>query len=215
MTLLIRRIAAGVAWLAAAGCTDSTGSGIGRTEAVIRDNPNSTNPSIVAPGLFANRAAAGAPTAFTGSIAGDAQISISADGTEWYDLGSPNGITIQLQNANDSTTVHGEVDAPAGTYTRVRVVIDGAEARLNAGSTFGGLVLQAQVAVALGGSDQEVVIDRTVPAFEVRAEAGAVTVIRLELNAEAWLTETSVQALMVQDTAIQTSLAVSVETEGS
>ncbi|HEX9582467.1 MAG TPA: hypothetical protein VF970_15285 [Gemmatimonadales bacterium] len=211
MSTLIRPLATGaVLLIAVAACTDGTGSGLGRAEVLIRDNPNTTGAAPAATGLVAHIAATGAPAAFTGSIAGDAQVSISADGEDWYDLGSPNGITIQLQNAGDSTTVHGEVDAPAGGYTRVRVILDGAEARLNVGSTFGGLVLQTQVAVQLGGSDQRVVIDRTVPAFEVRAQAGAVTRIGLELNAEAWLTETSVQALMVQDTAIQTALAVSV-----
>ncbi|HXV85895.1 MAG TPA: DUF4382 domain-containing protein [Gemmatimonadales bacterium] len=213
-----RWLVAALALVVAAGCTDGTGSEMGRAEALIRDNPNATTAAVSSAQVLAHvsgGAAAGAPAAFSGSIAGDAQISISADGNQWYDLGSPNGITIQLQSTNDSTTAHGEVDAPAGQYNRIRVILDGAEARLNVGSTFGGLVLQTQLNVVLGGSDQRVVIDQTVPSFEVKGKVGAVTVIRLELNAEAWLTESSVQALMVQDTALQTALSVAVETQES
>src|SRR5687767_12574813 len=107
-------IAVAVACLAVA-CGDSpTGPSSGtRVEAAVRDSP------------------AGSAT-MTGTIAGNIFASIW-DGSRWVDLGSPNGITVALQSAS-LTTVHGEQSVAATTYSRVRLVMQGATARVARGS---------------------------------------------------------------------------------
>jgi hypothetical protein len=193
-------VAAAAAILAA--CSDNSGpNDRGRAEAFVRDDPNT---AAAAP----SPSAAASQLLFSGSLAGNTQVSASADGSTWVDLGSLNGITINLQRASDSSTVHGESDLEVGTYSRVRLTFRGVRARLEAGSIFGGLTLNTQVEVVLGGSDEEVVIEKTVPSFAV--EAGTLTHIYFELNSEAWLTETSVQARSVADAAVQQSVSVRV-----
>lgn len=204
----LRALAFMAAAAALAGCGDSTGTGPGRANAFVTDDPSTTSASRT--GAVFQLSGANQAAAFSGSVAGNTQVSISADGETWVDLGSLNGITILLQSSSDSTTVHGEVDVPAGTYSRVRLTFSGVEARLDAGSTFGGLTLTTQVNVSLGGSDAQVMIEKSVPSFEVRAEAGAVTIVRFELNAEAWLTEQTVGAEVVEDAEIQAAVTARV-----
>ncbi|HEX9582123.1 MAG TPA: DUF4382 domain-containing protein [Gemmatimonadales bacterium] len=191
--------------VAAPACSDDTNApGTGRMQAIVRDDPGTTT---AAPPEAAAHGAPSSPAAFAGDINGNVQVAISVDGATWVDLGSLNGITIDLQSTGDSTNVHGEVSVPAGTYTRVRLTFQGAQARLQAGSSFGGITLNAQVNVTMGGTDQSLVVTKTVPAFVVEADAQMVTTAYLELNAEQWLTEDSVQAQVVEDAAVQTSMA--------
>lgn len=170
--------------LAAASCSDPTGSGLGRAEGVIQDSPT------------------GAPTV-TGSLAGNMHVSLSADGLAWVDLGSPNGITVPLQLAGSATTVHGEVDAPTGTYSRVRLVFDGVTARLQSGSTIEGTTLTADANVLLGGSDGQVEVVIAVPTFTVEAEPQVQRTVVFELRSTLWLTLAAVQAGTVLDAALQ------------
>src|SRR5919106_3022614 len=66
----------------------------------------------------------GSSATVTGTLAGNFFASIW-DGSRWVDLGSPNGITVALQSAGASTTVHGEQSVPEGSYSRVRLVLQG------------------------------------------------------------------------------------------
>lgn len=172
------------------GCDDPTGSGLGRAESLIQDSPN------------------GSPTV-TGSLAGNVFVSLSSDGLTWVDLGSPNGITIPLQLSATATTVHGEVDAPTGTYTRVRLVFDGVSARLQSGSTIGGTTLTSDVDLTLGGSDQRVEVVVPVPSFTVEAEASVQRTIVFELRSYLWLTVAALQAGTVQDAALEGAVLAS------
>lgn len=203
----LRIVSLSCALVAAAACGDDNGTGpeLGRAEAYVADDP--TTASLARVGAAPSFGSA-APAAFSGSIAGDVQVAISADGQTWVDLGSPNGITLQLQTAGTGSTVHGEVDVPVGTYARVRLTFTGAEARLSAGSTFGAFTLTTQVDVTMGGSDGEVVIEQTVTPFTITAEGRAV--ITVDLNAEAWLTDQSVTAQSVTDAAIQGAISLAV-----
>ncbi|MFN0179087.1 MAG: hypothetical protein ACKVZ0_09825 [Gemmatimonadales bacterium] len=172
-----------LATLAAAGCNESTTPGLGRAEALIVDPP------------------AAAPTV-AGSLAGNTFASISTDGTTWVDLGSPNGITVPLQAAG-SATVHGEQDAPTGTYTRVRLIFEGVTARLTSGSVIGGTTLTSNVNLPLGGADQRVEVVVAVPAFTVDADAGIQRTIAFELRSYLWITAAALQAGTVTDATIQ------------
>lgn len=171
-------------------CDDPTGTGLGRTESLIQDSPT------------------GSPT-ITGSLAGNVFASLSSDGLTWIDLGSPNGITIPLQLSATATTVHGEVDAPVGTYTRVRLVFDGVTARLQSGSTIDGTTLTSDVNLPLGGTDQRVEVIVPVPSFTVEPEASVQRTVVFELRSYLWLTVTALQAGTVQDAALQGAVLAS------
>lgn len=183
-TLHGRRLLAGL--LVCVGCSDSTGTGTGRAEGVIADSPTGTS--------------------VTGTLAGNIHVSLSSDGIEWVDLGSPNGITVPLQATGVETTVHGEEDAPAGTYTRVRLIFQGVSARILAGSVIGGTALTSEANLALGGTDQRIEIVVTVPAFTIEADDDVSRIIVFDLHSQLWLTAAAVQAGSVQDAAVQSAV---------
>lgn len=164
-------------------------SGLGRAEGLVQDLPPA------------------GPVA-TGSLAGDVYVSLSADGTQWADLGSPNGITIPLQ-VTGTTTVHGEQDAPAGSYNRVRLVLQGVTARLTSGASVGGVVLANDVSVTLGGSDQRVELIVPVPAFTVDADPATQRTVLFELRSSLWLTPAVLQTRSVEDAALQGAVLAS------
>lgn len=184
-------------------CSDAN-SGSGRVEAMLSDNPVSTAAPMFGDGA---RASESAPDAFSGSLTGTAQVSISTNGSAWVDLSQPSSITMNLQSGN-GTTVHGQVEVPVGTYARVRVVFRNAQANLSAGSVIGGVTLTSQATIMLGDSDGEVVCEKTVTPFTVRA--GATTHISFDLNAETWMNSQVLQAQAVADAAVQAALAASV-----
>ncbi len=175
--------------LVLAGCSDATGTGTGRAEGLIADSPT------------------GASTV-TGSLAGNVNVSLSSDGVQWVDLGSPNGITVPLQVAGGTTTVHGEEDAAAGSYTRVRLIFQGVSARISAGSVIGGTTLTSEANLGLGGTDQRIEMVVTVPAFTVEADDNVRWTIVFDLHSQLWLTAAAVQAGSVQDAAVQNAVTV-------
>ena len=176
--------------VALTACSDPTGSGMGRAEGLIEDVPTAT------------------PT-LTGSLAGNVHVSLSADGLAWVDLGSPNGITVPLQLAGSATTVHGEVDGPIGTYSRVRLTFDGVTALILSGSTIGGTTLTTDANVTLGGPDGQVEIVIAVPSFTVDADPQVQRTIVFNLRSTLWLTLAAVQAGTVLDAALQGAVLAS------
>lgn len=176
--------------IALANCSDPAGSGLGRAEGLLQDAPSGT------------------PT-MTGSLAGNVHISISGDGLTWVDLGSPNGITVPLQLAASATTVHGEVDAPTGSYSRVRLTFEGVTARVLAGSTIGGTTLAADANVTLGGSDGRVEMVILVPGFSVDADPQVQRTVVFDLRSSLWLTLAALQAGTVLDAALQGAVLAS------
>jgi hypothetical protein len=168
---------------AVAACNEQLATERGRTEGLVHDPPPGT-------------------ATITGSLAGNVFVSLSADGTTWVDLGSPNGITIPLQSATP-TTVHGEQDAPAGSYNRVRLAFDGVVARLKSGSVVGGTTLTSDVDLPLGGADQRVELVVPVPAFDVVVDPASRRTLLFELRSHFWLTAAALQAGTVTDAALQ------------
>ena len=177
--------------IALASCSDSTASGeLGRAEGLVQDSPGGTS-------------------TISGSLAGNVHVSLSADGLTWVDLGSPNGITVPLQVAGSATTVHGEVDAPAGTYSRVRLTFEGVTARALSGSTVQGTTLTADANASLGGSDGRVEVVIPVPGFTVDADAQVQRTIVFDLRSALWLTLAALQAGTVLDAALQGAVLAS------
>ena len=151
---------------------------------------------------------------FSGTVAGNINVSISADGTTWFDLGSPNGITIQLQTDGASTNVHGERDAPLGTYSWVRITFhQGVEVTLPAGTTLGSTTLGADATITLGGADGDAEITKQVSAFEIAGTSATLHTVEFDLESALWVTESALQAGLVEDTSLQSAVSVTTRSE--
>lgn len=196
----ILTLAMGVGWTA---CDDDPaapgGDDTGTVEAVVTDDPQSASPSAA---TLVRRSTAPAAV-FTGTASGDFRVDISTDGSTWVQLGSLNGISLELQSAIDETSVHGEQTVAAGTYTRVRLVLENAAADLSAGSVIGGITLGADASVSVAGGGQ-VVIERAVQ-FQVTASSR--TRVVFDLNSEAWITESAVTAGTAAQSEVEASVA--------
>lgn len=201
-TMNSRRGTAGARALAAlvavslpfAGCEDDTsgpenGDDVGTIEAFVTDDPQSGAPAVLGEAGDVSRSMAAVASAFTGSIQGDFRAAISVDGETWVDLGSLNGISLSLQTTGGETSVHGQQSVSVGTYSRVRLVIDGAQAEIAAGSVIGTITLGVDTSVSIGSAGQ-VVVDVTVAPFTI--ESGTDARVVFDLNSEAWLTEPAV-----------------------
>lgn len=173
-----------------ASCGEPTATASGRAEALIQDSPSGV-------------------ATVTGTVQGNIFASLSADGIVWADLGSPNGITVTLQTVGTSTTVHGEQDAPARSYNRVRLVFNGVTVRLLSGSTIGGITLTNDATLTLGGSDARVEVVVAVPAFTVDTDPSVQRTVVFELRSQLWLTAAALQAGQVDDAALQAAITAS------
>lgn len=194
-----------LAALTMAACgDDGTGpESEGRIEAFVGDDPQQSAAAEALP-----TAPAGAANAFSGQASGDFRASIRSEGGAWVDLGSLNGITVQLQQTGSGTTVHGAQTVAAGTYTRVRLTLSDVRVSLQGGSDIGGLVLQGDAELALGGSG-ETVIERDVT---LTVGASTIAVLRFDLNAEDWLTPAAVQAGAVSEASVRSAVGASAGT---
>ena len=129
--------------------------------------------------------------AFAGTIAGNMHVSIrSTDGT-WVDVGTPNGITAELQSITPMS-VHGSTSVPAGTYDRVRLTLSGVTFTV----TTGGGGLNTGSAVAAGSAD--LALEVSVPEFTVSTSGGTASV-SFDFNVEAWLTDAMLTAQVIAD----------------
>lgn len=222
MRMTIERSGRGPSWLRATAialavtgafvaCDDDDPTGLdgddGDVEAFVVDDPASTSPSV-ADRVGTNAVAA---AVISGFVTGDARVDISLDGTEWIQLSSMSDIDLDLQSSSDQVSVNGETSVPVGSYTMVRLVLDGAAAQVLAGSDIGGLVVGADATVTVGDGGQ-VIIERQVQ-FDVSADTD--TRIVFDLNSEQWITQTAVTAGQASEASVDASVAAAafVETE--
>jgi len=92
-------------------------------------------------------------------------------------------------------------------------VFQGVTARVARGSTIGGTTLANDATLTLGGSDQRVEMSASVDTFSVQSTAGIRRVIVFELRSQQWLTAAAVQAGVVEDGALQSTIAATTRTE--
>lgn len=144
---------------------------------------------------------------YSGDMAGTFQFSVSNDGQTWIDAGSPNGITLLLQNES-RVSVHGSQEAPVGSFTHVRLLIRTAEVTIAAGSEIDGTVLTADATVNVGQSE-DVVIESQISPPQV--EANEVIVVTFDLNSEAWLTAAALAAGEASNAAVAAAVQVTTE----
>ena len=147
----------------------------------------------------------------SGTFAGNFFASVW-DGDRWVDLGTPNGITVPVQQSGAST-VHGEQSAPTGSYSRARLVLQGVTARVARGSVVGGITLANDATVTLGGSDQRVELTASVDSFALRDDPSTRRVVVFDLRSAVWLSGAVVQAGLVEDSTLQAAVSASTRTE--
>lgn len=191
-------IALSAAALLATGCGGDDPAGVddtGTASASVSDNPSTTS---------AFRSESWSPEAagtFSGTLNASAAVEISADGQTWIDVGSPSNISLAMQSTGSETSVASNAEIPVGTYTRVRLRLSGATANIDAGAVLGAITLSSAVAIRVGGSDQEVVIEKTVEPFVVSADVH--TQIMFDLNSEAWVTAANAEDETAEDEEVE------------
>lgn len=187
-----------------AGCSDSAvgPEETGAVEAYMRDQPADAQGSSHYAGEYSTSENASEPTEsqYSGSLTTQARVAISADGQAWVDLGPPSSASVQLQSSGEGIEVHGEVHVPVGTYTRVRLVLDGAQATLQTGSTIGGVTLTGTATMTLGANGS-VTIEKTVPPFEIRADAR--TRVTWDMNSHLWVNQENAEEEEVEEEEVQ------------
>lgn len=157
------------------------------------------------PGAVAVAGRGAAPQAIaelTGTMSGTAQVFAYSDAGGWSQLGAPQEVSVALQAGNEAT-VSSAASVPAGTYTRVRLVLSGFQARLQIGSLIDGSALLSAVTVGMGGADNQVEIEAQIPALTLEADAnGTVT---FDLHSAAWVTPEATQTETAEDAEIQSA----------
>jgi hypothetical protein len=104
-------------------------------------------------------AAAAAQGSVSGTLSGSAEAYIYSATRGWISLGSRE-TSVALQSADESSV--GSASVAADTYTRIRLVLDGFDAYVDAGSNLGGITFDADTDISLGGSEGHVEIVREV-----------------------------------------------------
>lgn len=179
---------------------DPIEAGTGSASAAITDNAHAIDP------MSATGAAQGRILMhgdFSGTLSGSALVEVSADGETWVAIGSPASVLVTLQSHQEETTVRSRMSVPVGTYSRVRLTLSGAQAQIDAGGTVGGITLTSAVAITVGGSDGEVVIEKEVEPFTITTNTHAR--VAFDLNSEGWVTEEAAAEETVGDEEIRTS----------
>lgn len=138
-------------------------------------------------------------------MTGSMNVAIAAEGGAWVELGPPRQVTVRLQSTQDTAQVHGEAEVPAGTYSRVRIVMQEARANLLAGSVVGGITLSGALSITIGGGS-EVVIEKRVSPFRVTADAS--TEIVTDFNSEAWMTAQTTESRTVSKSEVESAMTV-------
>lgn len=208
-----RATAAVLLALSATACSESatgpSGDGGGSAQAVMHDDPSSGSGAL-APSFSRAFAATSGEADYSGSMQADVKVQVSADGSTWVDVNDRASSASRVEfRSGSETTVAASSSVQAGSYSRVRVIMENAGATVNSGSSFsgGGLVLSADVSLDLG-SGGRVVIEKRVSTFEVRA--GSTTTIEVDVNSEAWMSQENVEARAVSSSEIESAAAVSV-----
>lgn len=188
----------------AVACDDeTTGTSEARVTAEVHDDDRDARAASIASLLPLQ-----ASSSYDGTVSGDARVEVSADGETWAQLEDASEIDVELQAADGEAVVHADASVPLESFTRARLVLDGADATLEAGSTVGGITLESGTTLSLGGSGRVVVETQLEESLD--ASAGTDATLSFDLNSEAWITETAVEAGTVAESAIQGAVTVQV-----
>lgn len=192
--------------LAAAGCDDTTGP---EDRAMVSASMTDGGAAqyFVSPAATSGSSAPAQAAAASGNMSGSAQVAIYSEAHGWVSLDTPQNASLTLQSGNE-TTLATSASVPAGTYTRVRLMLNGFHVNLAAGSSLGGVILDGAVDITVGGADGYVEIEKEVSSF--RLEANQSASVRFNLNSQAWVTQESAQAQSAADAAITAAATATV-----
>lgn len=196
--VLVLAVLAGLGSLAACGDDDGTGpEGSGTMSAAMTDENGSA-------AVASRGAASSGQASYSGTFDGEVQVQISTDGETWVDVGAPGSVSVDLQSSGQ-TTVQSDVEVEAGDYSRVRVVMSGASANLDAGAVLGGTEFSSAVSVSVGGGS-EVTVEKQIVQFRVSSDTDILLVV--DLNSEAWITSESAESGSASEAEVESAMAV-------
>lgn len=188
--------------LGLAACSDDdgmTGTTQGQVSATVTDDPSSTSGSI-ARASFLNVLGLQSSGSFSGTMTGDATVEVRTQSGTWIDVGSASDADLEMQTEGGEISVASGTSVDAGSYTAVRLTLENATTTIEAGSSIGGIVLDASVDVAVGGDDGRVVIEKQ---LDLDVDAGSSTTVMFDLNAESWVDQSSVDSGAAADGDVQ------------
>lgn len=188
--------------LALAACSDDgdmTGPGQGEVSATVTDDPSSTSGSV-ARASFLDVLGLQASGSFTGTTTADATVEVRTESGTWIEVGSVTDADLEMQSEGGELAVGSGTSVDAGSYTAVRLTLENATTTVDAGSSIGGILLDVDVVVAVGGADNSVVIEKEL-AFDVDAESS--TSVVFDLNAESWVDQSAVDGGAASDADVQ------------
>ncbi|TVP78432.1 MAG: hypothetical protein EA352_02080 [Gemmatimonadales bacterium] len=186
--------------LAACGSDSPTtpNEGEGTMEMVVRDGPNAESEGPMARTLSSEGEVSGA---FQGEVRLEAEV----DGA-WQTVTGLGNLDAEVE-LRGGESLAGSATVEARTWDRVRVVVSDANAEVDAGSQIGIGPIEVGVTLTIAGGSQ-VVLEHDQP---VSVQADGTTRIVLDLNSEAWLTESAVGAEAVTAAAFEGAAAVVVQ----
>lgn len=201
-------LAATVLAFGLAGCGDDAtgpdGSAEGHVSATVTDDPSSEQGSNAVTPRSGGVQFQTSSATFSGTMTTDATVQIRNSSGAWVDVGSTTAGSLTMQG-DGQLVVGNDVTVDAGSYTAVRLTLDNAAMTIGAGSTIGGVTLDADILVDVGGSDGSVVIERQVT-LDVDGSADARSSVFFDLNAESWVDETTVSSRTASDAEIQSEV---------
>lgn len=206
-------VLAGALGFGLAACDDDddvTGTERGEVSASVTDDPSSTSGSI-ARASFLDILGLQASGSFSGTMTADATVEIRNSAGTFIDLGSASNADLEMQSEGGEITVATGTSVDAGTYTAVRLTLENATTTVQAGSSIGGIVLDVDVLVNVGGEDNTVVIEKE---MNVDVDAGSSTTVVFDLNAESWIDQAAVDSEMATDADIQAATTAFVAASG-
>lgn len=206
-------VLAGALAFGLAACDDDddvTGTERGEVSASVTDDPSSTSGSI-ARASFLDILGLQASGSFTGTMTADATVEIRNSAGTFIDLGSASNADLEMQSEGGEITVATGTSVDAGTYTAVRLTLENATTTVQAGSSIGGIVLDVDVLVNVGGEDNTVVIEKE---MDVDVDAGSSTTVVFDLNAESWIDQSAVDSGLAADADIQAATTAFVAASG-
>lgn len=180
------------------GACDDDATGPGATGTVRAEIYDGSGAGSAGPAPASQQAGPAAASTASGTLSGTAQASVWSEARGWVELGSATDASLSMQS--EETAAVGSATVDADTYTRVRLVMEGFDADVQAGAVLGGLTLDAAVTITMGGSDGRVVIEKTVTPFTVSADAD--TRVRFDLNSETWVDQESAESRTAGDAEI-------------
>lgn len=214
MRTTTRRTAAVLAAMALSfavvACSDDdpsgpNGSGDGHVSATVIDDPGSEQGTgDVTSRDGSPRFQVGGGGTFSGSMSTDATVEIQNSADTWVEVGSTSAGTLQMQGTGE-LVVDSDATVDAGSYQAVRLTLENAALTVDAGSTIGGITLDVDVLLDVGGGDQSVQIEKQT-SFDVEASADARSAVFFDLNAESWVNESTVDAETVSDAEIESEV---------